>query len=210
MASEVGTIPSADLAIEADTPLGLLSSSDAIPSASNSVETYSPSTSATSTAMTVATNASETAEVFVILITINHSSLANPIRVSSDTTEDLPVAGQKGTISNGEEFIYLPFEFILPNMEADSPPRAQLKIDNISREISTAIDSIDSAPDVDIELVLASNPDVIEFALYDFKLRRVEYDIFEARGDVTAEHFEDEPYPAGSFNPSGFTGLFQS
>lgn len=157
-----------------------------------------------------AVNASHTNEVFIILITITHSVLSDPIRVSSDPTQVLPVATVRGTISNGEEFIFIPFDFSFPNQEADTSPIARLKIDNISREISTAIDAINSPADITIQVVLASTPSTIELELPDFKLRRTGWDVFEVTGDITVEHYDNEPYPAGRFTTADFPGLFSN
>lgn len=151
-----------------------------------------------------------TGEAFIILLSIEHPNLAQPARISNDPTQLLPVAQVRGTISNGEEFIYLPFEFLFPNQEADTSPVAQIRIDNISREISTIIDSLSSPPTIQIQVVLSSTPDIVELELLDFKLRRTEWNILTVTGDITVEHFEQEPFPAGRFNPSGFPGLFSN
>lgn len=149
-----------------------------------------------------------TGEVFIILLSIEHPSLTPPARISNDPTQLLPIAQVRGTISNGDEYVYLPFEFIFPNQESDTSPIAQLRIDNISREISTIIDSISSPPTIQIQVVLSSTPDIVELELRDFKLQKTESNILTVTGDITVEHFEQEPFPAGRFNPSGFPGLF--
>ena len=153
-------------------------------------------------------NASETGEAYIILLTIQHPDLSDDIRISNDPTQLLPTAQVRGTISNGDEYIFLPFDFAFPNQEPDTSPRAQLRIDNVSREISTIIDSITSSPTIQIDVVLSSTPDIIELQLKDFKLNRTETNIAMVIGDITVEHFDQEPYPAGRFNPSGFPGLF--
>ena len=153
-------------------------------------------------------NSSETAEVYLILLTIVHSDLPESVRISNDPTQLWPIAGVKGTISNGDEYIYLPFDFIFPNQEADTSPRAQLRIDNVSREIYTIIDSITSSPTIQIQVVLSSTPDIVELELLDFKLQRTEGNITTVIGDLTIEHYELEPFPVGRFHPSGFPGLF--
>ena len=149
-----------------------------------------------------------TGEAFIILLSIEHPSLTPPARISNDPTQLLPIAQVRGTISNGDEYVYLPFEFIFPNQESDTSPIAQLRIDNVSREISTIIDSISSPPTIQIQVVLSSTPDIVELVLRDFKLQRTEWNILTVTGDITVEHFEQEPFPAGRFNPSGFPGLF--
>lgn len=153
----------------------------------------------------------DSAQVFIVLLTISHAALAEDIRVSSDPTQALPSnEDNRGTISNDLEYVYIPFTFIFPNQEADSPPRCKIKVSNISREIGTAIRSINSAPTVNVKVVLSGDPDVVEIELPDFKLLSVIGTVLEVEGELTVEHFEEEPYPAGRFNPSGFPGLFSN
>ena len=157
-----------------------------------------------------AVNTPITDEVFIILITIDHPTLTQPIRVSNDPTQILPIAQVRGTISQGEEYIFFPFDFSFPSQEANASPIAQIRIDNVSREISTVINEMNSAPSFDIKVVLASAPDIVELELPDFKLRNAEWNAVGVTGDITVEYFDQEPFPAGRFNPSGFTGLFAS
>lgn len=157
-----------------------------------------------------AVNAPLTDEVFIILITIDHPTLTQPIRVSNDPTQMLPSAQVRGTISQGDEYIFFPFDFSFPSQEANASPIAQIRIDNVSREISTVINEMNSAPSFDIKVVLASAPDIIELELPDFKLRNAEWNAVGVTGDITVEYFDQEPFPSGRFNPSGFTGLFAS
>jgi hypothetical protein len=56
----------------------------------------------------------ETSEVFITLVTITHPDFAEDIRVCSDPFELLPIAGVKGVVSRGDEYIYLPFNISLP------------------------------------------------------------------------------------------------
>lgn len=151
--------------------------------------------------------AQNTEEVYLLLITIDHADLADPIRVTQDPMEELS-GGAKGVISRGDEFVALPFEVTLPNQDANQSPSARLKIDNITREIVTAARSITSPADVMLEVVLASDPDTVEAVMTGFKLREVTYDAFTVEGELTIELFELEPFPAGRMTPSRFSGLF--
>lgn len=155
-----------------------------------------------------AIHARSTDEVFLFLITIDHEDLAQPIYIANDTRDDLS-NGQKGVISNSIEFVYLPFQFILPTLEKDSIPKAKISIDNISREIVASIINIINPPEVRIQVALSSDPDIIEYDLEGFKLASVTYDALTIEGDLTVEQFFNEPYPSVKFTPSRFPGLFR-
>jgi len=146
-----------------------------------------------------ALNASETAEAFLILLTIDHADLTQPIRVSSDGVD---------TTSQSNTFVAFPFDLTLPDDMDNQAPRARLTIDNIDRQIVQAIRDIGGAPSVKIEIVRAADPDTIEASFPDFKLENVSYDAMTVQGELTLEDFTAEPFPARVFSPADFPGLF--
>ena len=152
-----------------------------------------------SSTFTSAIMGQETSEAFIVLIKIDHASLSSPIRISSDGVD---------TISNGETFISFPFELELPISDPDQPPRAKLTIDNVDRSIVTAIRSISTEATVDIDIVLASAPDVLEVSFSGFKLVNVDYDALTVSGDLSFEDFFAEPFPSRVFSPADFPGGF--
>ncbi len=140
-----------------------------------------------------------TDDVFLILLTFSHDSLAAPIRVTSDAVN---------TASRGDVFIAYPFDLSLPDDDETRPPRARLTIDNIDRQIMAAVRSLSTPPAVLIEIVRAADPDTVEARFADFKLLNVQYDVQVIQGDISVEDFTTEPFPAHTFSPSLFPGLF--
>ena len=143
--------------------------------------------------------AAETGEAFIILLTLSHASLAIPIRVTSDAVV---------TTSRGNSFIPFPFDLILPDDQDNRSPRARLVIDNVDRQIVQAVRSLSSAATVLIEIIRAASPDTVEAQFVDFKLTNVSYNAMRVEGNLTIEDFTSEPFPAASFSPSLFPGLF--
>lgn len=151
----------------------------------------------------------QTSEVLILLLTIDHETLAQPIRLSSDPTETLPDAGVLGTLSRDEEYIYLPFSVNLPNQDESGIARASISIDNIDRRIIQAVrDARGSQLDITIELILASQPDDPEISITGFRLERVQYDALTVTGEISIEYFDLEPFPSKRFTPADFPGLF--
>lgn len=144
-------------------------------------------------------NAAESNDTFLVLLTLSHADLAEPLRVSSD--------GQD-TLSRGNNFIAYPFELSLPSDEDNRAPRAHLTIDNVDRQIVQAVRTLTSAPTALIEIIRAADPDTVEAKFEDFKLTNVFYDAHTVEADLTIEDFTAEPYPAASFSPSLFPGIF--
>lgn len=143
--------------------------------------------------------AQETGEVFLILVTITHTDLPDPIRV---------VNNSENINSRGQTFIAYPFEITLPTDTENGNPRATLKIDNVDREIVRAVRTIQTAPTVTLEIVMASDPDVVEIEFPDFQLQDVNYNSLTVEGTLGLEQFLAEPFPGDLFSPANFPGLF--
>lgn len=150
----------------------------------------------------------QTSEVFVVLLTISHSSFDRDVLISSDSYELLPIAGVRGIISRGQEYVYIPFEISLPTEDDSTTARATLSVENVGRELMEAVRSADSAVRVKIEVVLASSPDTVEISIDDFQLNTITYDAFTVSGDLTVEYYDLEPFPSLRFTPGDFPGMF--
>jgi hypothetical protein len=146
-----------------------------------------------------ALNASGTGEVFLILLTLSHPTLVEPLRVTSDAV---------ATISREQVFSPFPFELTLPDDAEGASRDARLSIDNIDRRVVLAIRSLQSAAYILIEIVRAAAPDVIEAKFEDFRLTDVSYDSQVVAGNLSLEDFISEPFPAAIFSPGLFPGLF--
>jgi len=146
-----------------------------------------------------AVHAPETGEAFLLLLTLSHANLDDPLRFTSDGVD---------TVSRGYTFIAFPFQISLPPRSQDQPPKMQLTIDNVDRQIVQTIREIQSAPTIKVEIVLASTPDTVEAIFPDFILLNAQYDRLTVQGDLVIEMLEREPFPADTYNPSDFPGLF--
>ena len=146
--------------------------------------------------------AQQTGEVIQALVTITHASIVGgPLRFVSD---------MQNCVSNGDTYTAFPFKLVLPDDDAETPPRLKLTIDNVDRQIVEAIRSIppSTPPTVHVEFVFASQPDVVEASFSGFTLREVQYDALTIEGDLIQEEISLEPFPEGAFTPNYFAGLF--
>lgn len=143
--------------------------------------------------------APHTTEAFLILLTLDHETLHEPLLISSDAVN---------TTSRGKDYISFPFELVLPDDRENTTPRARLVIDNVSREVLSAIKLLNTAPSIKMEIVRSGDPDTVEAAFPDFKLTNIKYNALTIQGDLTLEDFTAEPYPATIFSPSTFPAIF--
>lgn len=153
--------------------------------------------------------AQESEEVVACLLTVTHPDLEEPIRLSSDPTmriSDDPLI--YATYSRSQEYLYLPFEFTLPDDKSDSPPRVQLSLDNTERSLVAVLRSFATPASITVELVLASDPDNVEIELPSLQLSDATIDEGRVSATLVADPLINEPHPAGQFTPGSFPGLF--
>jgi hypothetical protein len=143
--------------------------------------------------------ASETGEVWILLLTIAHPSLAQSIRVANNLQD---------VTSNGQNFVAFPFTITLPQDREDQPPRMKLTIDNVDRSIVTAVRTLTSPPTIALQVVLASQPNTIEATFPGFTLRDTKYDALVVEGNLNLEDIANEIYPKDSFIPTLAPALF--
>lgn len=152
--------------------------------------------------------AQETGEAWLLLLTIDHSTLAEPIRVA---------ANHENVTSRGDVYVGYPFSLDLPDDAPNEMPRVRLEIDNVgvpdeadplARRVSDYLRAIDSPFTASIEVVLASQPDIVEAGPFVMSCAKAEYDAGTVSGDLIFEDVLNEPYPAGSFVPASHPGLF--
>lgn len=153
--------------------------------------------------------AQETDEVPICLLTITHPELASPIYLSSNPTtriSDDPLI--YATYSRENEYLTIPFDFTLPDDQADTPPRMQLVVDNTQAELVKVLRSFSTLATVVVEMVLASAPDHVEIALPGLQLGSAKIQEKSIPIDLLADLLVNEPFPGGSFTAGSFPGLF--
>lgn len=152
-----------------------------------------------STSARIAINSQETEEVFLLLLTVDHSTLENPLYF---------VQNNENIVSRGNTHIAYPFEINLPDSIGDSLPQVTLSIDNVSREIVDAVRNMDDAPSISLEVVLASSPDTVEVGPFPLTVKTVDYDAMKVEFLLTFEESLLDGFPAQRFTPDLYPGLF--
>jgi len=156
-----------------------------------------------------AMHSQETSEIPAALLTITHPDLEDPIRLSGDNTERLTTDPLVyGTVSRGEEYLFIPFRLVLPDDHDETAPQASLELSNITREHIAIMRSIVLPASVMIEIILVSDPDEVEITFPAFDLTKVDYDANVMTLSLSMDPLITEPFPAHSFDPASFPGLF--
>lgn len=152
----------------------------------------------------------ETDVAIVVLLTLSTPELTDTIRICNvpiEKFEDLGV-NVYGCTSNGQRYLFLPFDINIPQDDKTGAVTAKLTIDNINRQLVQYARETKKGINVNIQLVLSNNLDYVEIEYKDFKLTNVKYDGFTVSGNLSIDYLGLEPFPCGRFTPSGFPGLF--
>lgn len=141
----------------------------------------------------------QTHQVFLLLVEIDHADLASPIRL---------VNNYESIVSNGDTYTAAAFGFTPPVEEDGTIKNSRITFDNVDRAIVEAVRSIDSAPTIEVSVVLASDADTIEAGPWTFYLRAVNYDVHTVSGEL----YPDNPLRLNASNVSykntTFPGLY--
>lgn len=143
-------------------------------------------------------NASQSEEVWLVLLTLSHPEINPPIRVVNNIE---PIT------SRGHEFLGFPFDLQLISQGGDAPSEARLSIDNVQLAFVEGIRMISTPPKVVAEIILASDPDFVEFQTPEMTMRGVSYNANEISGTLALEDLTIEPI-AETILPYRFPGLF--
>ncbi len=158
---------------------------------------------------------SESDEVLVWLLEINHRSLTEPIRISSDKTELLDYDEESGTPiyctkHNGHDYIEGSFGFVPPgNPEDGQIPQARFVVASDQRIIQ-AVRNIHDGLTLNAKLVHASDPDTVIAEIPELLLTSVTYDAGQVEAALGLNHFMDEPCGWVKCLPSVMPGLFKN
>ncbi len=105
-------------------------------------------------------------------------------------------------------YIFLPIEVTLPGEDSQSLPQASITIYDVTQIVMPKLRELTGPPDVTLQIVLSTTPDILEADFYGLKLSSVTYNKDTITAQLTVESLEQEPFPSHTFLPSTFPGLF--
>ena len=147
-------------------------------------------------------------ETPVVLVTITHPQLAEPIRLSTDPTERLsedPLA--YGTRSRGEVYQFVMVSAVLPDDREAGVTTTSLVFENVGQGMVEQVRAIRTPARVDFAVVLASAADHVEMEWTDLRTVSASYDAGQITIELTREPITDVPWPSGRMTKNRFPGL---
>lgn len=143
--------------------------------------------------------ANESTDPFLQLVTLDHESFTTPIYLV-DNSEEI--------ISNGKTYSPFPMKIILPQDDSEAEKQVRISFDNVSRFLVDELRSITTPINIKIEMVLASNPNLIEIVLDDLQLRNITMTLQQIEGILVLDDFLRTELSSEKYTPSNFPGLF--
>ena len=168
-------------------------------------------------------------EVILHTLEINHSAFTEPVRVVRDFGELLEASTVYGgldiyghlltleddaPINAGEEvqFVGLHFELELPAQAQNRLPELQIRLDNVTRDVSQYLDAA-SELEEPLSLIyreyLLSSPDVVQFKLSTLNIHKVTSTTNTVTMTAVFEDLTNKSFPSRVYSPDEFPGLIQ-
>jgi hypothetical protein len=152
--------------------------------------------------------AEATGDVGVVLVTISHPDLEEPLRLSSDNAERFSVEPLVyGTRSNGADYLFALRGITLPDADYTGAGSGQLVIDDIDGRFERALRAVDGEVAVLFQIVRAAAPDEVEFVYGDMR-------VVQSAGVAGVLTLDlayvdgDEPCPCDTMGKENCSGLF--
>lgn len=147
-----------------------------------------------SEAALAAINAETTDEVFLVFAVIDHSTLSDPLRFVSGS--DVAVT------SDSVEYTPAPFGVAFPADGTDRLPRVTLTVPAVDSMVMEALTSIIDPPSCSLSMVLASDPDTVEFGPFDMLIQQARDELTRTVIELGYEDILNRPLIDYGYTPT--------
>lgn len=141
----------------------------------------------------------ESGEVLLTLLTLNHPSFAEPVRIVNDTSD---------IVSRGILFKAFPFKVVLAPDDGQSKREINIVLDNVSLELIGFFRSVTDRIPANVELIMASLPDEVQMGFDDLAVTNINYNSETISAVLGMDDFLNTEVPSESYTPSLYPGLF--
>lgn len=134
------------------------------------------------------------------LLTITGGGIVTPVRLVNDTRD---------ITSNGNLFLALPFQVVLPRQSTKETPRATLRMENVGREIGRELEALLPGAELTatIQVVYRATPNVIDYS-FTAPLSGVRANVLSISASMGPTDLMRRPVVNARFDPFTAPGLF--
>lgn len=141
--------------------------------------------------------AQESNDPFLMLVTLQNTSFI--LRLVNNSSD---------IVSNGNTFTAYPMKIRLPIDDGETARDIQIDFDNVSLEMIRNIRSVTESIGVSIQMVLASQPDVIQMSLDDLLIGNITYNATKISASIVMDNFLSVEMTSERYTPNNFPGMF--
>ena len=137
-------------------------------------------------------------DVYVVLLTITHPILEEPIRCCTNTSN---------ITSNGNLFYGACLELVLPT-KAQEKQSARISVANVDRRIGLAARTMLTPATITFDIIKADTPDTIEIAYPPMLLTDIRGDVSAVSGELREQMNLQDPWPVVRATKSVAPGVY--
>lgn len=136
----------------------------------------------------------------VDLLEITGDGLAQPVRLARDTRD---------FVHQGETYLGIPFDLTLPKQADREIPRAQIRVDNVGRELVQDLEALPPGGELlaTIKVVHRRTPDVVDYS-FTAPMNSVAVDVLSVTATVGVADLWRRPVVDVRYDPLTAPGLF--
>lgn len=145
-------------------------------------------------------NATDSDEVVLHLLIIDHADLPEPIRVVNNT---------ENVTHQGNEYIGVPFAITLPDQQEQGASKASITVDNVGRTLTDWLEVSSGGVGATVEIIeiISSDPDHVQ-ANFKLNLSDVNMTVSEVSGTLSYTDIFNKPGIVLTYSPAVTPGVF--
>lgn len=137
---------------------------------------------------------------FLALFTLDHPDWVSPVYL---------VNNSESITSNGIIYEPFPIKISLPTDDGESIRKVELEFDNVSQELIDEIRTVtDNEISVDLQMVLASAPDIVEIEMLSMRIKSVSYNAQTIKASLFLDDFLNTELSCEKYTPTLYPGIF--
>ena len=110
--------------------------------------------------------------------------------------------------SNGEVYQAFPMRITLPAEDGETDRTVKIVFDNVSLELIDEIRTATTPLPVQIDMILASNPDLVQISVTDLKIKNVQVDAQSIQASLFLDDVLNIEVPSEKYTPTTAPGIF--
>ncbi len=141
--------------------------------------------------------AQESADPFLTLLTLTGPNFVYRL-----------VNNSKDIVSNGQTYFAFPMKVRMPSDDGESVREFQIEFDNASLLLIAALRTVTDPIECQIDMILASMPDVVQITVTDLLIRSIVYDDKRVAAKIVLDNFLSVAVTSERYTPLAYPGMF--